>query len=322
MQLKRIFLSITWLLLWSRPFCSQPNNPDEYGGGEAGFLGRWDLTLLAPDRDYASWLELSDDHGQLQARMVGRWGHARLLPKVEISGKKLTFLSPKESEGRQDDMVFQAELVGNRLVGTTIGPDATPWPWTGERAPSLKRIGTPQWGKPVSLFNGKDLSGWRPDIENPAAEWQVRDGTLISPGHGPELISTPRFRDFKLHVEFNCAKGANSGVYLRGRYEVQVEDDSIQEPPSHHTGAVYGFLAPSPEMPRRPGEWQSFDITFLGRTVTVVQNGTTIIDQQEVPGITGGALDSHEGQPGPIYLQGSEDGHVSYRNIVLTPVVN
>jgi hypothetical protein len=141
----------------------------------------------------------------------------------------------------------------------------------------------------------------------------------VTPGHGPELINDSKFGDFKLHIEFNCGKGANSGVYLRGRYELQVEDNSIQEPPSHHTGGIYGFIAPSPEMPRHPGEWQSFDITLVGRTVTVVQNGRTIIDQQEIPGITGGALDSHEGLPGPIYLQGSEDGHVIYRNIVLTP---
>jgi len=85
------------------------------------------------------------------------------------------------------------------------------------------------------------------------------------------------------------------------------------------TGGVYGFLAPSPELPRKPGTWQNYDITLVGRVVTVVQNGQTIIDQQEIPGITGGASDSHEGLPGPIYLQGSEDGHVAFRNITITP---
>jgi hypothetical protein len=133
------------------------------------------------------------------------------------------------------------------------------------------------------------------------------------------LINTSQFGDFKLHIEFNISQGSNSGVYLRGRYEVQVESNSAQEPPSHHTGGVYGFLVASPEMPRKPGEWQAFDITLVGRTITVVQNGTAIIDHQEIPGITGGALDSHEELPGPIYLQGSEDGHIMYRNIVVTP---
>jgi hypothetical protein len=156
----------------------------------------------------------------------------------------------------------------------------------------------------------------KPKSDNP---WKVVDGILVSPTHGPEIINERKFQDFKLHIEFNCAANCNSGVYLRGRYEVQVEDNSIQEPPSHHMGGVYGFIAPSPEQPRKPGQWQSYDITLIGRTITVVQNGQMIINQQEIPGITGGALDSHEELPGPIYLQGSEDGHVTYRSIVITP---
>ena len=106
---------------------------------------------------------------------------------------------------------------------------------------------------------------------------------------------------------------------MRGRYEVQIETDSIEEPRSHHMGGIYGFLAPTPEQPRRPGEWQTYDITLVGRMVTVVQNGHTIIDNKEIPGITGGALDSHEELPGPLYLQGSEKGRVAFRSIVLTP---
>ncbi len=285
----------------------------------APFLGRWDLTLKAPDREYPSWLEIREESGQLQAQMVGRWGNARPLPKIELSNGTLTFVSPKAEEDRPDDMVFQGKLAGKILSGTTTGPTGAPWPWTGQRAPALKRKGTPTWGKPVELFNGKDLTGWRMDKPNSSSTWKVIDGTLVSPGNGPELIHEAKFEDFKLHVEFNCGPNANSGVYLRGRYEVQIEDNSIQEPPSHHTGGVYGFLAPSPEMPRRPGVWQSFDITLVGRTVTVVQNSQIIIDHQEIPGITGGALNSHEELPGPIYLQGSEDGHVAFRNIVVTP---
>jgi 3-keto-disaccharide hydrolase len=298
---------------------AQSQNKSSSEAGAKSFLGRWDLTLKAPDREYPSWLQLSLDNGQLKAEMVGRWGNARPLPQVELSHGELTFVSPKEEEGRKDDMVFKAKLVGGRLVGSTTGPDGTRWALTGVRAPSLKRTGTPKWGKPVQLFNGKDLTGWHPDKNDPAKPWTVENGTLVSPGHGPELINDHPFEDFKLHIDFNCGKGANSGIYLRGRYEVQVEDNSTQEPASHHTGGIYGFIAASPEQPRRPGEWQTFEITLLGRNVTVVQNGVTIINNQEIPGITGGALNSHEGQPGPIYLQGSEDGHVAYRNIVVTP---
>jgi hypothetical protein len=230
----------------------------------------------------------------------------------------ITFVSPKDEEDRKDDMVFVGTLSGQKLSGTTSGQDGTPWQWTGERAPDLKRRGEPTWGKPTSLFNGKDLSGWRPSDPKATATWKVENGTLVSPGHGPDLITDAKFEDFKLHVEFNCAPKSNSGVYLRGRYEVQIEDDPVPEGPTMRTGSVYGFLAASPEQPRRPGEWQTYDITLVGRVVTLVQNGQTIIDKQEIPGITGGALDSHEGLPGPIYLQGSEDGHVAFRNITIT----
>ena len=298
--------------------CTAPRISSSTESAKA-FLGRWDLTLKAPDREYPSWLELREEGGQLKAQMVGRWGNARPLPKAELSNGHLKFVSPKEEEARPEDMVFDGTLTGETLSGTVTGPNGTTWQWTGVRAPALKRTGAPKWGKPIPLFNGKDLTGWKLDKPGSSAVWKVENGILVSPGEGPELINESKFEDFKLHIEFNCGATSNSGIYLRGRYEVQIETDSIEEPPSHHMGGVYGFLAPTPELPRRPGEWQSFDITLVGRMITVVQNGQTIIDNQEIPGITGGALDSHEGMPGPIYLQGSEKGHVAYRSIVVTP---
>ena len=284
------------------------------------FLGRWDLTLKAPDREYASWLEILQEAGILKASMVGRWGNARPLPKIEIKDGQLEFVSPKEEEDRPDDMVFKGRLTAGILAGTTSGPDGTSWQWTGRRAPALTRGGSPRWGQTVQLFNGKDVTGWKFDDPSRADSWKIENGTLVNTGAGANIITDRQFEDFRLHIEFNCPRGANSGIYLRGRYEVQVEDDSTAEPASHHMGAVYGFLAPSPEMPRRPGEWQSFDITLIGRRVTVAQNGKTIIDNREIPGVTGGALDSHEELPGPVYLQGDHGG-IAYRNIVLTPAV-
>jgi hypothetical protein len=282
------------------------------------FLGRWDLTLKAADREYPSWIEIQQQNGQVTAQFVSRWGNARPLPKIEIQGVHITFISPKEEEDRKDDMVFDGFLNGKILSGTTTGQDGAPWTWTGVRAPAFENARAPHWERPIQLFNGKDLTGWKMSAPG-SRTWTVQDGTLVSPGNGPEIISTIGVQDFRLHLEFNCGKVSNSGVYLRGRYEVQIETDSEAEPPSHHTGGVYGFLAPSPELPRTADVWQTFDITLIGRRITVVQNGKTIINNKEIPGITGGALNSHEGLAGPIYLQGSEKGHVAFRNIILTP---
>jgi hypothetical protein len=319
-DLQRLVFTLTTLILMlsARVYSEQKESADPAASVQS-FLGRWDLTLKTPLRGYPSWLELTEDNGQLRARMVSRWGHARPLPKIEISNGRIVFVSPKEEEDRKDDMVFEGKLSGKTLSGTTTGPDGTSWQWTGERAPSLKRRSVPKWGKPVQLFNGRDLGGWRPSDPGSTAKWKIENGTLVSPGRGAELISDAKFGDFKLHIEFNCAPGSNSGVYLRGRYELQIEDDTDPEGPTMRTGGVYGFLAPSREQPRRPGEWQTYDITLVGRVVTVVQNGQTIIDRQEIPGITGGALDSHEALPGPLYLQGSEAGQVAFRNITITP---
>jgi len=320
---KVIFAAAVAIIAWS-PLPAPAAHPAKTAAtsntAASRYLGRWDLTLKGPDRDWPSWIEISEEGGQLKARMTGRWGNVRPLPKVDISDGKLTFVSPKEEEDSKTDMVFEGKLTGKALTGTVNGPDGSTWQWVGNRAPALVYTRTPHWGKPVSLFNGKDLTGWHPDKPG-APEWTVENGTIVKPAHAHELINAHKFQDFKLHLEFNCGKDANSGVYLRGRYEVQIETESQAEPPSHHTGGVYGFIAPNPELPRRPDVWQTYDITLIGRKVTVVLNGTTVINDQEIPGLTGGALDSHEAMPGPIYLQGSEKGHVAFRNIVVTPAL-
>jgi Domain of Unknown Function (DUF1080) len=285
-------------------------------------LGRWDLTLTTPKGELPSWIEVSEDQGSAKIVMVGVTDHATPLKTFTVQGSSLTFVSPKGEEGFRADMTFKGKLAGAVLLGTVTDPSGTVWHWKGAPAPALKRTGTPKWGKPVTIFNGKDLTGWTPRNQNKDASWKAVDGTLVKDGNGPDLVNSSKFQDFKLHIEFNCGVHANSGVFLRGRYEVQVETESQAEPNSHHTGGVYGFLDPVPEQPRKADVWQTFDITLIGRNVTVVQNGITVIDHKEIPGITGGALDSHEGLPGPIYLQAGEVGRVSYRNIVVTPVIH
>ncbi len=286
---------------------------------EDTFLGRWDLTIKdARNKELPSWLELSATQGQWKARFVGRWGHARFLPAVTVTDDTIHFVSPKEEEGSKTDLVFDGKLKSGKLSGTAKGPDGADWTWTGKRAPVLTRRTNIKWGEPITLFNGHDYSGWNFDNPEKASSWTVENGCLVNKEAGSNIATDKKFSDFKLHIEFNCPSNANSGVYLRGRYEVQIEDDDdSQAPANRRMGGVYGFLAPEPEQPRRPGTWQTYDITFVGRFVTVVQNGQTIISNKEIPGITGGAFDSHEELPGPIYLQGDHGG-IAYRNIVLT----
>jgi hypothetical protein len=286
---------------------------------EKALLGRWDLTLSTPTGELPSWIEVSGVYDYPLVVMVGLTDHATPLKTASTKGDELEFVSPKGEEGFGSDMLFKGKLVGETLQGTVTATDGTAWHWKGVRAPALTRTAPPVWGRPISLFNGKDLTGWVPRNKSDQESWKVIDSTLVKDGNGPDLLNTSKFQDFKLHIEFNCGADANSGVYLRGRYEVQVETDSIAEPGSHHTGGLYGYIAPNPEQPRKADVWQTYDITLVGRNVTVVQNGITVIDHKDIPGITGGALDSHESLPGPIYLQASEKGRVAYRNIIITP---
>jgi len=292
------------------------------------YLGRWDLTLHTPARDYSSWLDVQRVNSQLRVRMVGRWGHARWLPRASIANGRIRFVSPGKEEGlAKGDLIFEGARSGGELVGEVTGAAGETWTWKGERAPALSSVsslGGAQGlveGSPTHLFNDRDLAGWR--MSSPAArEWRVSKGTLVSPNGGADLQSVGTYNDFRLHIEFNYSPGSNSGIYLRGRYEVQIEDDAEPGGPSERTGSIYGYLAPAVAVPRAPGTWHAYDITLIGRRVTVLLDGTTLIDNAEIPGITGGALDSHEGLPGPILLQGSEAGRVAYRNIVLTPLVS
>jgi Domain of Unknown Function (DUF1080) len=281
------------------------------------YLGRWDLTVKTPTQERPSWIELSEEGGQVEGLMTGFWAHATPTGKVQIKDGEIEFTAPTDV-GFDEGTLFKGKLAGGRLAGTATSPKGVSWPWTGQRAPALEAKSSPQWGKPIRLFDGKDLAGWK--FADPAhgGIWSVEDGTLVKNGEGSELISTSKFKDFELRVEFNPGPGSNSGVYLRGRYEVQIETDSTPEAPNRSMGAVYGFLTPEPAVPRTPNVWHTYDITLVGRTLTLVHNGETVIDHKQIPGITGGALDSHEGLPGPIYLQGTEAGRVAFRNIVIT----
>ena len=284
------------------------------------FVGRWDITIQGEGRTLPSWLEVDRSGNEaLVGRFVAVVGSARPVSRVEVSGDTLRFAIPPQWEGGSGDLSVAGHLAGDsaHMAGTITFPDGKQYPWTAVRAPELRRTGTPAWGSPVRLFDGKSLAGWRTE-GGAANQWEAANGVLRSPRSGANLVTERAFGDFRLHIEFRFPKGSNSGIYLRGRHEVQVEDDETLASASHRFSGVYGFIAPSENVSRGPGQWQSYDITLVGRMITVVANGKRVICDQEIPGITGGALDSNEGEPGPLLLQG-DHGPIEYRNIVLTP---
>jgi Domain of Unknown Function (DUF1080) len=192
----------------------------------------------------------------------------------------------------------------------------------------------------IVLFDGKDLTGWT-TLDGKPAEWHVQDGYMeVAPGKRDIRTEKTFGPDFKLHVDFWLplmpdAKGqarANSGVYLQGRYEIQVLDSYMNETyPDGVCGALYGIIAPSKNANKPPEQWQTYDITFHAPRVdsegkvtekahlTVVQNGETIIDNGAFDKVTGGALDEKLGEPGPIRLQ-DHGCKVRYRNLWLEPL--
>jgi hypothetical protein len=173
------------------------------------------------------------------------------------------------------------------------------------------------FGKPVTLFNGKDLTGWHA-LPGGASAWQVVNGVLTNTKAGANLATDEKYADFKLHIEFRFPAKGNSGIYLRGRHELQIEDPVLGVVPIEGLGAIYGFIPPNASAGKNAGEWQSYDVTLVGRQVTVVLNGVEVICKRDIPGPTGGALDSDERERGPIFLQG-DHGPMEFRNVVITP---
>ena len=281
-------------------------------------LGRWDLVVQRGTEGAPSWLEVErSGTATLVGQFVGSGGSARPIGKIEFTDGTFRFAIPPQWDNNPRDITFEGRLEGDRITGSMTMGDGQTSKWSGTRAPSLRRKVPPVWADPVTLFNGTSVDGWQP-IGRGDSQWSAVGGILKNAKSGANLLTMQKFDDFKLHLEFRVPKGANSGVYLRGRYELQVDDAAGLEPSSHHLGGLYGFIAPSENVSRAADEWQSMDVTLIGRMLTYTLNGTMVICNREIPGITGGALDSAEAEPGPLLLQG-DHGPVEYRNIVITP---
>ena len=292
---------------------------DAQEGAVPAVVGRWDIVVHTPGREVPSWMEIITSGGK---RLVGRYvsggGSSRPIARVNWADGKMSFSIPPQWESEDRDLSAEGVLQGDSLAGMLTQPNGQQYSWVGHRAPDLRRSGEPAWGKPIVLFDGKDLSGWH-TIGSSNNQWVADAGVLRNKGAGSNLVTDGKFSDFKLHIEFRCPKDGNSGVYLRGRYELQIESlGGGQEPPNDVVGAIYGFLGPVEQAAKPSGEWQRYDVTLVGRLVTIVFNGKTVMCRGEIPGITGGALDSNEGEPGPIYLQG-DHGPIEFRNVTITP---
>jgi len=309
------------------------------------FLGMWTLDI---EDETVGWLHVHNDQGYLDADMMWVGGSVVPVGHIYMANDKTlvvtrTFDRPigKDAKGndRKHTMAFIARMkrIGDRITGQMVGPD-----WNGGDERSTAFIGTSlpdvpnkpdltnlNFGRPITLFNGRDLTGWR--IINPKDKngFMAQNGELITDPKQPEsgeyvhygnLRTEQEFTDFNLTLEVNVPVENNSGIYLKGMYEVQVYDSYGKDLDSHNMGALYSRITPTVNAEKPAGEWQTFDITLLDRHVTIILNGVTIIDNQPVYGPTGGAMISDVFAPGPIYLQG-DHGNVKYRNIVIRPII-
>jgi len=307
------------------------------------FLGDWELTLPG---HAAGWLGVEEKGGRLTANIM--WSVGSVVPvataKVENNRLVLTRdheIETKDAAGKKskkkitETLNVTREGPGIRVVSIkpresgqgeeraeVTGKLSPPMP----PAPDLSKV---KFGPAKSLFNGKDLSGWRLTDPNASQGWSVKDGLLVNTvvqedgkphKNFGNLRTDEEFEDFNLKLEVRVGEGQNSGIYLRGMYEVQVADSYGQPPSEHNMGSIYSRIKTSKNASKPAGQWQAFDITLVDRHVTVVLNGTEVISNQPVRGCTGGALSADVSRPGPIYFQGDHTS-VAYRNIVIRPVL-
>jgi hypothetical protein len=314
--MKILFASILTIALASTAFAQDTK----------AFFGRWDMTVKpATGSPYPQWMELTDDGGKIDGRVQPRGGAWHPIAAAHMESGKLIVDIGQAGNGSAIIWELTSPSAG-KLTGVEKRGEAEGPMLTGVKAPLLDRPMPKKWTSPRPLFDGKDLKGWEPieNVEN--NKWVARDGELVNdnpevPGQkmrpAANLMTTEKFQDFKLHIEVNCPEGGNSGIYLRGRYELQVGTEGGKLP-SHEMGAIYSWYPPPAGSQNDLGRWTSFDVTLVGRHVTVLRDGRMYHDNVELPGPTGGALDSNEAEPGPFYLQGDHHGVIRYRNITIS----
>ena len=292
------------------------------------FNGRWDIAVSGPSSPRGWWLEVSGaGTDSIKGRFLGApVGLLDEIPKVSISDGELRFAL--EAVFRKDHAkekgLYWARLDDGRLKGTfeIQGDPSTYLEWNGVRAPALAEKDDGSWkrGEPVVLFNGRDLAGWQAVAPAHLTGWVVKDGAMTALPGAPDLVSDKKFLNFVVDAEYRIEPHTNSGIGLRGRYEVQIADDADRPSSNRGTGAILGRIAPTVNAEKSAGEWQALVVRLVGRDVTVILNGMRVINRQSIDGPTAIALDTNEGDPGPILLQGNR-GTVEFRRIVVYPLL-
>ena len=289
-------------------------------GGSKPFLGRWNITGDAPNESNVYWLEVKDEGGKLVAMFLNRGGSPVAGTDVKLENGELSF----GLAGRTDPKPsVHLKASGGKLTGT-VGTPAESVNVTGVRPPvwaACNANAKHTFGQPAALFDGKSMDAWDVQFKNRPMNWNVEDGAMTNTPPANNLISKDKFKDFRLQAEYKLSPKGNSGIYLRGRYEMQVLDDAGTAPEAHGHMAIYSRKAPDVNASKPAGEWQTTDITIVGNCVTVVLNGQTVHNNAKIEGITGGALDAKETEPGPIMIQGDHE-KVWFRKVTVTPITN
>jgi hypothetical protein len=313
-MLKRIVPLLIALFIFPAAFAK--SNP---------FLGKWDITATTPNGKQIFWLEVTETNGQLAGTFLHRSGSVYKLTSVAVENDELVFDASVTNAKR----LHKAKLVGGKLMGTLTATNprtnqTETLNWVGVRAPKWGKFDANakhKFDKPVELFDGKSIEAtWGVQNTSKPSGWSVVDGIMTNEAGANNLVSKQTFKDFKIQAEYKLEAKSNSGIYLRGRYELQVLDDHGKAAESHGHMGIYSRIAAITNASKPAGEWQTMEATIVGNRVTVVLNGQKVHDNQIIDGITGGALDAEESNPGPIMLQG-DHGKVWFRKVTVTPIM-
>jgi len=290
------------------------------GAQQDSYVGRWNLTGIGENAG-VYWLEILDEGGQLTGMFLNRGGSPVKLATVKVENGELFFQGAPPQRGSAPE--YRARIQKDKLAGTIKTPARTiefvgvrPPKWPAADANAAHKM-----GKAVELFDGTSMDAWDVADKSKPLNWSVVDGAMTNTPHANNLVSKQRFQDFTIHAEYKLEMKSNSGIYLRGRYELQVLDDYGKPAGTHGHMSIYAWKAPLVNASKPAGEWQTMEATVVGNKVTVFLNGQKVHDNATLEAITGGARDANETEPGPIMIQGDHE-KVTYRKVTVTPILD